>query len=63
MTHLRKCGGHYDYYPDRCEECNRYMDDCDGSGKEEEIPPNKGTDDPNQSKFGFFKDIKATIER
>ena len=32
----RKCGGHYDTYPDRCKECSRYMDDCDGSGLESE---------------------------
>ena len=31
-----KCNGCYDCCPDRCEECNRYMDDCDGSGEEEE---------------------------
>ena len=31
-----KCNGNYDCYPACCEECSRYMDDCDGSGEEEE---------------------------
>ena len=26
-----KCGGNYDEYPDRCPDCPRYMDDCDGA--------------------------------
>jgi hypothetical protein len=26
-----KCQGNYDYYPDRCDECPRFMDDCDGA--------------------------------
>ena len=31
---MNKCNGNYDEYPNRCEECPRFMDDCDGSGEE-----------------------------
>ena len=30
-----KCQGKYNCYPN-CEECSRYMDDCDGSEKMQE---------------------------
>lgn len=30
MNHTA-CGGLYHYYPDHCEECPRFMDDCDGA--------------------------------
>ena len=26
-----KCGGRYNCYPNECDMCCRYMDDCDGS--------------------------------
>lgn len=29
-----KCNGMYSVYPDECDKCSRYMDDCDGSGIE-----------------------------
>ena len=28
------CNGKYSCYPQDCEMCSRYMDDCDGSGEE-----------------------------
>lgn len=33
---MNKCGGHYNCYPN-CEECPRYMDDCDGSEEMQEM--------------------------
>ena len=29
------CNGNYDCCGDRCDECSRYMDDCDGYGEED----------------------------
>lgn len=31
-----KCGGHSNFYPNNCEECGRYMDDCDGSEEQQQ---------------------------
>lgn len=31
-----KCGGNYDEHPYRCDECCRYMDDCDGADETNE---------------------------
>ncbi len=33
----KKCGGYYNGYPDDCSACPRFMDDCDGSGMEEDV--------------------------
>ena len=28
---MNKCNGDFDCYGDRCPECSRFMDDCDGA--------------------------------
>jgi hypothetical protein len=57
---LSMCKGYYGCYPDECDKCSRYMDDCDGSGVEpnpDEVISERTLDGMDEAAENFNKNI------